>query len=112
MPNKQNANQSRQEIERRLKRYEYVSMSQLARIKYAKEYHDQSNVGCEELKSLLKVTSCPVVNIRRVPYLANMDSTYYFVVDWKWHADDGHITKYCVSGCDSYAQGGSYFPGH
>ena len=66
MPNKQNANQSRQEIERRLKRYEYVSMSQLARIKYAKEYHDQSNVGCEELKSLLKVTSCPVVNIRKV----------------------------------------------
>ena len=38
-----------------------VYMSQLERIKYAEEDHDQSNIVCEILKAKLKVTAYPVV---------------------------------------------------
>ena len=58
-----NAKQRRREVEKRLKRSEDVSMYQLARIKYAEEYHDQSNVVCEEIKAELKVTAQPSVTI-------------------------------------------------
>ena len=41
-------------------------MTQLARIKYVEEYHDQSNVVCEELKEDLEVTAQHVVTIGKV----------------------------------------------
>ena len=42
-------------------------MYQLARIKFAEEDHDQSNVVCEEIKAELKVTAKTIVTnwIRR-----------------------------------------------
>ena len=42
---------------------EDVFMYQLSIIKSARKYHDKSNVVCEELKSKLKVTDQPVVDI-------------------------------------------------
>ena len=42
-----NGNQRHQEVERRLKRSEDVSMSLLASIKYAEHYNYHSNVVCE-----------------------------------------------------------------
>ena len=63
---RKNANQCFREVERRLKRYEDVSMPQLARIKYAEEDHNQSNVVCEEIKAKMKVTSHPVVTIGKL----------------------------------------------
>ena len=36
-------------------------MSRLEIIKFTKQYHDQSNVVCEELKADMKITSQPVV---------------------------------------------------
>ena len=38
----------------------------MARIKSAEQYHDQSNVVCEELEAELKVTAQPVVIIGKV----------------------------------------------
>ena len=43
IPYHKNANQYRLEVKRRLKRFEDVSMYQLARIKYVEEYHYQPN---------------------------------------------------------------------
>ena len=61
-----NGNQRHQEVERRLKRSEDVSMYRLERIKYAEESHDQSNVACGERKVKLKITAQPVVTIGSV----------------------------------------------
>ena len=41
-------------------------MSQLARIKYSKDDHDQSNVVCEELKADLEITVQNIVTIWKV----------------------------------------------
>ena len=60
---KKNENQRRREVNRRLKRSEDVFMYQLARRKYAREYHYQSNIFFEELRSHLKVTTQPVIVI-------------------------------------------------
>ena len=63
MPSYKNSNKSHREFERHLNISEDVFMYQLSIIKSARKYHDKSNVVCEELKSKLKVTDQPVVDI-------------------------------------------------
>ena len=66
MRNQKNENQRFQEVERRLNRSEDVSMSRWEILKSEENYHNHSNVVCEELKADLKLNSQPVVTIGKL----------------------------------------------
>ena len=66
MRNQKNETQRFQEVERRLNRSEDVSMSRWEILKSEENYHNHSNVVCEELNADLELTDQHVINIGNV----------------------------------------------